>query len=562
MASVDKDPTDKYRKRFEELRSIAQNDWLSHWKELADNFAPRKGRYLTSDGTYDDNRGNKRNDNIINSIPLYAVGNLTSGLFGNLTSSTSRWFKLSVRDRQLMDGPEVKEYLYEVTNKLLEIFAISNFYGSMHSVYNELAIFGTSAMMIEEDFDQFIRCRTFTIGEYFLALSPRLEPDTLYRQYSKSVRQVVEEYGIDNVSSVVKTMYENNSGEKLVKIIACVQPMVKDDPAVKYNDEFEYESIHIEMDTKEGGFLRKGGYHEKPFMAPRWDATSTDVYGRSPAMDALGDAKQLQKEEQKKLKALDKTIDPPLKAPSSMKGEIITQVPGGVTYNDATEPGAQGVTALYDNSAGLVNAIGIAGQDIAIVERRIQRTFYNDLFQTVINESKRMTATEVAQRREEKLSLLGPVVNRLQSEVLENAIGRTFAIAERLGALPEAPEALAGRPLEIQYISALAQAQQVVGTQSTEQVFAFAGNLSAVYPEVLDRLNADEAIETYASDYGIDPTIMRSDEEVDQMRQARAQAQQAAQQQEQMVQGADTAKVLSEVSVGENNALEQLMGAI
>jgi hypothetical protein len=145
---------------------------------------------------------------------------------------------------------------------------------------------------------------------------------------------------------------------------------------------------------------------------------------------------------------------------------------------------------------------------------------------------------------------------------LGNAIERTFAICERLGMFPEVPEIMEGRPVEIQYISALAQAQSVVTTQSVEQVFAFAGNLSAVYPEVLDRLDADEAIESYAEDYGVPPHLIRSDEEVEEIRAQRAQAQQAMQQQEAMAQSAQSAKVLSETEVGGNNALAAIMGDV
>jgi len=202
-----------------------------------------------------------------------------------------------------------------------------------------------------------------------------------------------------------------------------------------------------------------------------------------------------------------------------------------------------------------------AAFEIANVERRIQSTCFNDLFQTVINETKRMTATEVNSRREEKLALLGPVVNRLQSEVLENAIERTFQIAQRMGVLPEVPEILADTPVEIQYVSALAQAQQAVTTQAIEQVFAFAGNLSAVKPDVLDRLDFDEAVEDYAEGYGIPQHLIRSDDEVAGIREARAQAEQAAIQQEMVTQNAANAKVLSETQVGGNSALDAILGA-
>jgi len=557
-------PVQPYMVRFTQLKNIANNGWTTRWKELSNNFDPTKGRYLISDGIDDDNRGKNNYTNIINPTPIVARRNLSSGLLGNLTSPTGKWFRLAVRDTDLMDSPEVSEYLFEVREVLLKIFSISNFYGAIHSVYEELVTFGTASMLIEEDFDTVIRCRPFTIGEYYLALGPNLEPDTLYRQFSLSARQLVEEFGYDECSTQVQANYDSNQGETLIKVIHCIQPRVQGDAAVLSDINKPFESVYFEASGKgdtnaNKGFLRVTGYDEKPFMAPRWNVTAGDVYGSSqPADISLGDAKQLQTEEKLKLKQLSKETEPPLIAPSVLKNEVITQVPGEVTFADSAEPGSQGVRPLWEVRA---NIAPIAA-DIQMMESRIQRTFFNDLFQTVINETKRMTATEVAQRREEKLALLGPAVNRLQREVLENSIERTFAIAERLNLLPEVPEALAERELEIQYVSALAQAQQIVTTQSLEQVFAFAGNLSAVFPEVLDRLNADEALEGYAEDYGIDPKLVRSDEEVAEIRQARAQAQQQAQQQEAITQNAQNAKVMAETKVGESNALEAVLSGV
>jgi len=554
---TDPNPTEPYRKRFAELERLVKEEWTQHWKELGENFSPRKGRYLDSTSSkQNDRRGNKRNEKIINPAPITAVRNLAAGLLGNLTSPTGKWFRLAVRDEAMKDNTEVSRYLYEVREILLGVFSASNFYGSMHSIYTELATFGTAAMLIEEDFDNVIRCRPFTIGEYYLALGRNMEPAALYRQYSMTVRQLVDEFGKDNVSSVVANMYEINQGETDVKVIQCIQPAISTDPAVTTTPGMLYESVYFEQNTNEGGFLRKGGYNERPFMAPRWDVTGSDVYGRCPAMDALGDAKMLQKLEEKKLKWLDKTIDPPVLAPPGMENKVIDMTPGGVTYEDSAEVGRQGVRPMFQLTPDFQ---GVAFE-ISNVKTRIETTCFNDLFQTVINETKRMTATEVNSRREEKLALLGPVVNRLQSEVLENAIERTYKIAQRMGVLPEPPEALQGSPVEIQYVSALAQAQQAVTTQGIEQVFAFAGSLAAAKPDVLDRLDFDEAVEDYAEGYGIPQHLIRSDDEVADLRDARAQAEQAAVQQEMLTQNAANAKVLSETQVGGNSALDAILG--
>lgn len=550
-------PTSPYLKRFEQLRQIAQNGWLQRWSDIASYFSPNKGRYLTTEGVEDDNTTGNRYSKVLNATPLFAKRSLASGLIGNLTSPTSKWFRTTVRDDELKNNSSVRKYLHEVREILLEIFSISNFYGSIHSIYDELGVFGTACMLIEEDFNSVIRCRPFTIGEYYLANGSDLTPQALFRQYSMTARQLVEEYGIERVSKRVKKMFEDNNAEEKIKVIACIQPRVQGDKAVITDTDMAYESVHFEADSTEGKFLRVGGYREKPFMAPRWDVTGTDVYGSGQPGDAsLGDAKMLQKEEELKLKGLSKEVDPPVVAPSSMKNKVISQVPGAVTYADNSEPGSQGIRPIADVQ---INITPIA-QDIQNTEYRIKLAYFNDLFQTVIGESKRMTATEVDQRRAESLTLLSPTVNRIQAEVLETAIERTFGIASRLGILPEPPPELQGRNIEIEYVSVLAQAQQVVDTQSVEQVMAFAGNIAGIKPDIMDGIDADEALRQYAKDYGVPPVIMKDKETVEEIRQQRAAQQQAIVQQEQMAQGVESAKLLSETKVGENNALEEIMG--
>jgi len=554
---ADNSVTLPYRKRFSSLKAVANDGWLAHWEQLRTYFAPRLGRYLVASGADDDNKGYRKDGKIVNGTPIVARRNLSSGLLGNLTSPTAKWFRLAVKDDDLMDSPDVSQYLYDVREVILKAFAISNFYGTIHSNYDELSTFGTSCMLIEEDFDTIIRCRPFTIGEYYLGTNSKLIPDTLYRRYSMSVGSLVDEYGIENVTSVTKKLYDNEQFDVLVMVISCIQPRRGGKDAV-VSDRYAYESVTFEEGNDESKFLRVKGYQEKPFMASRWNTVSGDVYGESPCMDALGDAMQLQKEETIKLKILSKMADPPLNAPPSMKDRVIDQRSGAVTYVDSTEPGSQGVRPVYETN---ISTQPMA-EDIYKVEERIKKTLYNDLFMSVLDTTKRMTATEVESRREEKLALLSPAVNRMQSEVLEVAIERTFAICERMGLLPKTPEVLRENSIEIQYVSSLAQAQQAVETQSMEQVARFAGELAGAFPDVLDRLNSDELIEIYAEKYGIEPILIRSDSEVEKIRMERQQAMQAQQQQAQMAQTADTAKTMSDTDVGGNNALEELLSVM
>ena len=189
---------------------------------------------------------------------------------------------------------------------------------------------------------------------------------------------------------------------------------------------------------------------------------------------------------------------------------------------------------------------------------------YNDLFMMLIQSDRRqITATEVAEKHDEKLSQLGPALTRLQEELLDKMIDRAFAVASRAGLIPPAPEEIQGMPLRIEYVSVLAQAQKMSGITAIEQLSGFVGNMAGVNPQILDKFDMDEAVDQYAEMIGVPPNLVVPDEAVAQIRQRRAQAQAAQEQQAQMQGMAQGAKTLSETDVsGENNALSMLLGGM
>lgn len=272
-------------------------------------------------------------------------------------------------------------------------------------------------------------------------------------------------------------------------------------------------------------------------------------------MEALGDIKMLQKIEEKKLKALDKLVDPPMNAPASMKQQGGTVLPGGINYIDVGS-GTQTFSPAYQVNPNLQQI----GFEIANVEQRIKRFFYNDLFLSIITNERTMTATEVAKRWEEKLMMLGPVIERLHSELLDPVIERVFNIGNEKGLFPPPPPEIQGMDIKVEYISLLAQAQKMIGTTSIEQVAAFVGRLASVDPSVVQKLDLEETVDQYAELVGAPPKIIRTDEEMEAMREAqKAQAQaQAILAASQSV--ATTSKTLAETEVGKNSALDALMG--
>lgn len=540
--------TKSYRLQFSQLKQD-QTVIRKHWKEIQEYIFPSAGMYLIDESEKND--GKKKHQKVINGIAEQSLINLAAGMQGGMTNPARPWFILSINNKVLMELGSVREWLWVVREILLAIFARSNFYSAVHSLYAEMAAFGTTAMLIEEDFETVIRCRPFTIGEYYLALDEKYQPSILYRQFSMTAYQMVQEFGEDKVSRVVKEAMDNDKTEQTFDIIHCIRP------TKNKKDKKKYESVYFEAKGDNKNYLRKSGYYTRPFLAARWDVVGNGVYGRCPGMTALGDCKMLQKLEEKKLKALDKMVDPPMNAPTSMKGKGGTIIAGGVNYVDIQQ-GQQGFTPAYQINPNLQN-IGI---EIANVEQRIRKYFANDMFLSIVTQDKQMTATEVAERINEKMLMLGAVVERTETELLNIVIDRTFEIANSFGLIPLPPPELQGADLKVQYTSLLAQAQKLTGINAIQQVAAYVGSLASINPEVIDKFNFDQSVDEFSDAVGVPPSLIRSDDEVAQIRIIRSRQQQSLQKQQQLLLATQGLKALGDTKIEDNNALGQISNTL
>lgn len=559
MAAQDgKTPRQRLLQRYEALCN-EQGSWRSHWQELNDYILPRRLRYLSSDV----NKGGKRNDKIINSTPIRASRILSSGMMAGITSPARPWFRLIPSDAKVAEAPGVKAWLYAVEQKIREVFHRSNLYNCLPLAYTDLGVFGTTCMIIEEDEEDIVRGYVLPIGQYVLANSYRLSVDTIMRSFQMTTAQMVEQFGIEKVSQTVKDAFERGDFDTWHEVVHVIEPnsLYESDKA-DYRG-MKYKSCWFEKNGDSfTGFLREGGFHEFPGMAPRWNVTGEDVYGYSPGMDALGDAKALQTLERRAAQVLDKVVNPPMVGPGSLRNQRASLLPGEVTTIDVASGGQTFKPAMEIQPT----AIQHVEAKVREHEARVQQAFFADLWLMLAQSDRReITAREVDERHEEKMLQLGPVLERLHDELLDPMLDRVFNIMLRRGLLPPAPPSLKGMDLKVEYISIMAQAQKLLFTTGIERLAGFAGNLAAVKPEVLDRINFDEAVKEYANLLGVSPKIIASDEEVAAAQAARAQQQQMAQAAAAAPAANDTAQaaqVLSQTDATSDNALTRLLGSV
>ena len=502
--------------RFEKLEGQRQN-WETHWQEVADYMQPRK-----ADVTKQRARGDKRMEQVFDSSPIQAVELLAASLHGMLTNPSTPWFTLRFKDEEIDNEDEAKLWLESSTDAMYTAFNRSNFQQEIFELYHDLITFGTAAMFIEEDNDDIIKFSTRHINEVFIAENDKGRIDTIYRKFKISARAAMQKFG-KTVSSDVQTKAKKDPYEE-IEILHAVYPRADFNPNKKDKANMPFESVYIEF--KNANELSVSGFREFPFVVPRYLKASNEIYGRSPAMTALPDVKMLNEMSKTTIKAAQKQVDPPLLVPDDGFLLPVRTVPGGLNFyrsgtRDRIEP----------LNIGANNPLGLNMEE----QRRdsIRAVFYVN--QLMMQQGPQMTATEVIQRNEEKMRLLGPVLGRLQSELLKPLIDRVFAILLRNNMLPQAPEFLSGRDIEIEYVSPLAKAQKSTELQSIIRTVEILGSLANVAP-VFDYINFDNLVKHLADIVGVPQKILKSQSQVNAERQQAQQQQQEMQQMQQLQQ--------------------------
>ncbi len=524
--------------------------WFGHWRDISEHLLPRAGRYFTSDR----NRGEKRHQKILDSTGTRALRVLAAGMMAGMTSPARPWFRLTTSDPVMAKSPAVKQWLSDVTRLMLEVFAKSNTYRALHSIYEELGAFGTGTSIVLDDFDTVLHHYPLTVGEYTLAQNMRGEVDTLYREFDSTVGGIVAEFGLKACSGTIQRMHDSGQVDSWVTLVHAIEPRRQEDREPGSGQRsMPWRSVYFELGSDNQATLRESGFRRFPALAPRWNTVGGDVYGHGPGMDALGDIRQLQHQQLRKGMAIDYQVRPPLQVPSAMRSREIETLPGGINYVDNPAAG-QAIRSAWDVNLRLDYLL----QDMRDVRERINAAFSADLFLMLANATDaRMTATEVAERHEEKLLMLGPVLERLHTELLDPMVEFAFERLLEVGALPPPPPELEGMALNVEFVSMLAQAQRAVGINSMDRFVGAMGVVAQMKPAVLDKLDEDAWADAYADRLGVDPESIVAGERLALIRQQRAQQQAQAQAAMQAEQAAAAAQKLGSVSTGpapEDNA--------
>ena len=541
------------QQRWMLMRLEAMSKWYQRWRDLSRYINPKRGHF---EGFVPNYNGQYDYRLIMDGTPAESARTMATGLSSGLTSPARPWFKLSLQDPSVDTTDDVRVWLDDVQKLLLTIFERSNFYDVCQQTYEELGIFGTGCFGIYEDTKSVIRCRSYTVGEYYLATDATGRVNAFARQFWMTANQVVQEYGWENCSDMVKNMYSAGNRDSYVLVYQIVE---ENDCRLEDQADWKgkrWRAAYWEAQAVSTRVLKLAGYNEFPIMAPRWEMTTTaDIYGVGPGWYTIGDIKSLYRMEKDSLLGINRMVDPPMQVDASVEGRV-NLLPGGITRSNSQVPNA-GMRPAYELNPNIKDL----EFKIEKKKEQIRAAFFSDLFKMLIEQpSEQRTAEEIRAKESEKLLLLGPVIGRMQADMHGPAIERTFAIALRHGLVPPPPPEIAGMPLKVDYISLLAQAQRSVGAASIEEEIRFVGASAQVFPEAVDNIDIDESIREHAALIGSPQRMVRSKDAVDAIRQQRAKQAATQQQMEQAQQASIAAKNLSQAKIGPHNALERVAG--
>lgn len=507
---------------FEKLKSHRTN-FENYWQDCMDFIVPRK-----RDVTNYRSPGDKRNNDLFDTTAIMANQLLSGALHGMITNPSVKFFDLVIDDPMLMQEDDVRGWLQESGDKIYNVLNNTNFQTEIHEVYIDLGAIGTSCLFMAEDENNFVHFSARPMKEIYIDENNLGLIDTVFRIFKWKARQIVQEFGEANCPDFIVKAYKQGSEEEY-EIVHGVYPEYEDDTKKKV---WPFKSCYVLKEKCV--ILHEGGFKEFPYAVPRWTKTSGEMYGRGPGMEMLPDIQMVNSMMETTLKGAQMTVNPPLMvADDSVIGKL-RLTPGGATV---VRPGAFQETPIKPLITDA--RIDFGYQAVEDVRKRIRAGFYVDQLQ--LNEGPAMTATEVMQRTEEKLRLMGPVLGRQHFEFLRPVIERVFAIMYRRGKIPRAPQALQGKNFDVRYSSLIARAQRMNEGQNFARGLEAVAPMVNAKPEVLDNLNADLVFKHIMVDtYGNPSTFINTKKVVDEIRQGRMEAQQRMVEQEEEKHQAET----------------------
>ena len=500
---------------YKYLKSEGAN-WQSYYQDLADFALPRKAWVTTV--KY---KGERLQFNFLyDSTAIRSLKIASSGFHSNLTNQSTRWFSLETRNKKFMDNLSIRKWFRDVEDNIYTALNSSNFDPVMQEFYTDALCFGTGSILIQEDPLNKIRFTSIPVEQLNISEDANGRVNEMYREFKMTATQSFRLWGGKCGKAILEAL-ENKPYTSFTFLHYC-GPRHKRDVQKTDRENLPWQSSWISLADQH--LIDEGGYEEFPYAVGRFYKDANDVMGYSPLMDVLADIKLINAQKKTTLRRGMKEADPPLSLPSRGFMAPLNLNPAALNYRDEK--------TAHD----AVQAIGVGAGNFSITQEVINETKDNieqglfvPLFRSLSDVTKQMTIPEVQHRIAETMVLLGPAVGRMTHEVHSPILIRVFNILYRLGELPPPPAEIAGQEWDIVYLGPLAKAQKGSDVQAIQGFLQTVGAIAEFYPDALDNVDADKAINVIHKIQSVTPEILKDEADIKKTREARAKQQQMAQ---------------------------------
>ncbi len=486
-------------------------------------------------------------NHLMDSTSLDCGDIMAAGLANYLTPEASKWVYLEHSNPALRDNKEVKEWMQDVSDEVLLTLSRSNFYNQMPIFYKASGVYGTAGLFCEKDNDDGVRFYNIPIDKLYLTEDARERPNEYYLKFEYTAEQAISRFG-DKCSQEIKDCYASGRDEdKKFSFICFIGNRLERD--IDKIDQLNKPIRMLWIDAKTKQKMAETGFDSMPCVAHRFYKRPQIVYGYSPAMKALPYVRLINTMADTIIRAGMKTVDPAIALPDDAFLGRPNFNPRQLNYYQRGR--LSGKDDIFPiGNFGNVN-VGLA--ELEWYQAQIKKLMFVDTFQAFSEITKQMTVPEVMERVSEKMTLLGPAVGRYMNDVLQPLIEKVVLILYESNMLPKMPDVMLDDPrFEVKFVGRLVQTQRQSEMNNIINALTISGQIAQMNPEALDKINTDEAINEIFDISGVPQKILRDNNELQAIREARAQAQAQAQQMAMIEQGANSYKNIAQGSKAVN----------
>lgn len=560
-----------FKARFEELKREKQT-MIPLYQLIAEYADPTKANF--NGQTLD---GESYNDHLFDTTATKAGAIAASAMIGLLWPNGGNSVILEPEHPELEDDKDAQDW-FDFVNKRLRLHLDdprANLDNTLDEYMLENLHFGTSGIMLDEGNKAMFSSRALSIQNIYIDEDEDGFCDTVFMEYERTVRVLVLEYGIEKVSQKVRDLFKAKQFGDKIKMIYAIYPRTDRDHTKSGNDNMPYASVHMEWDS--GFVVRESGYNEFPCPVGRYRKKVNQKYGTSAGMDALPDILEINDVKESLNIAREKTLDPPLLVQDDGK------MGGGVIDTSSGAINVVRVSGRAGNQAPIsplmtVGDLGVADTQVGELQNSIMGHYKIDRLLDLNNETE-MTLGEAQIRDKMRADALRSIIGRQISEVFTPLVERAFAILFRKGELgvargtpeeaaqialgrtpvyiPESVLKFAGKSERVYRVKYLTPAARMMETQEATAVIELwqaAAQIAGVLqdPSCLDYLDPDESLKVIQRVRGAPSKVIRENDAVKKIRDARDQA---AQEQAQIQQAGQMAQVAAQA--GQAQAIQQ-----